>query len=790
MIQLNDFESVVTDKLRRDISNSNNPEQNKPICASPSESLFIVAGPGSGKTTVIVLKILKLIFVDDIEPSNILAITFTKKAASELRSRILGWGDEIKKSLQDYPSYKSIYSQLEKLDFNSIITGTLDSISEEFLSENRTPGNPSPVVIENFVSKSLMTTVGLFSHGRYRNQNLKDFIAELMMSNRPPNVSVISDTIKDIKDRLYYDQITIDQFRNNHKHLGVPETCDAIDDYMKELDDNFLYDFAKIEHEFLTQLKSNTLTKSLKDIKFVLVDEYQDTNLLQEKIYFELARATIKNKGSITVVGDDDQSLYRFRGATVNLFQNFEKRICDELGISPQIIYLSKNYRSTPNIVDFCNNFVLLDKEYQDARVKNKPKIIPARPQSFTNYPVLGMFRDNIETLASDLAEFIHAIVCQNGFELPIHQDDKHTIIIHPDGGSPADIALLFSSPNELNSGGKDRLPLLLRNELKMLSPPIQTFNPRGQNLELIPDVQILCGLILECIDPNSVIQLTIKTLPRVATDVFNIWRNKACDYISSNSNSKISISLEKFVTAWQNRELLGRKSSEKDIALADLVYKLVTWIPNMQNDIEGLVYLEAITRTVTQSGLFSKFGSNIIIDKNNPELEQVSIKHAYRNIFAPLATGAIEIDEDLLETLPNDRINIMSIHQAKGLEFPLVVVDVSSDFKKKYKSQEFKRFPTDGDKSCNMEDQLRQYSEMGIPSRLAMDRAFDDLIRKYFVAYSRSKDVLLLVGLNSTKDGYHLKSGQQREIPNIATGWDRSETWHWDKELKNLIHI
>ena len=209
-----------------------------------------------------------------------------------------------------------------------------------------------------------------------------------------------------------------------------------------------------------------------------------------------------------------------------------------------------------------------------------------------------------------------------------------------------------------------------------------------------------------------------------------------------------------------------------------------------MQNDIEGLVYLEAITRTVTQSGLFSKFGSNIIIDKNNPELEQVSIRHAYRNIFAPLATGAIEIDEDLLETLPNDRINIMSIHQAKGLEFPLVIVDVGSDFKTKHHSQTFKRFPTNGGKSCNMEDQLRQNSEIEKPSRLAIDRAFDDLIRQYFVAYSRSKDVLLLVGLNSTKDGYHLKSGQQREIPNIATGWDRSETWHWDKELKNLIHI
>jgi len=262
--------------------------------------------------------------------------------------------------------------------------------------------------------------------------------------------------------------------KKKHEHPGVTIICDAINDYIQKLDDDFLYDFAKIEQEFLTQLKSDTSTKSLKYIRFVLVDEYQDTNLLQEKIYFELARIAKKNNGSITVVGDDDQSLYRFRGATVDLFQAFKERIYNELEISSQIIYLSKNYRSIPNIVGFCNDFVAIDTEYQNTRVQRKPKIISARTQSFTNYPVLGMFRDNVETLASDLAQFIHSIIYQNGVEVQSHQNDKHTIIINPDGGSPSDIALLFGTPNELSSGGKPRLPLLLRNELNMQS---QSYN-------------------------------------------------------------------------------------------------------------------------------------------------------------------------------------------------------------------------------------------------------------------------------------------------------------------------
>lgn len=81
-----------------------------------------------------------------------------------------------------------------------------------------------------------------------------------------------------------------------------------------------------LEAEFLDQLKDNKLDDFLNSLKLILVDEYQDSNLLQEQIYFQLAEAAIKNGGSLTVVGDDDQSLYRFRGATVDLFTNFLER--------------------------------------------------------------------------------------------------------------------------------------------------------------------------------------------------------------------------------------------------------------------------------------------------------------------------------------------------------------------------------------------------------------------------------------------------------------------------------
>ena len=122
MISYDEFEDIVVDILERDISSNKN--QQKAILSKSDESLFIVAGPGSGKTTVMVLKILKYIFVDDIDPNEILATTFTRKAAEELYSRILGWGDEIKNHLLDNVDDFESIAKIDRIDFNQIKIGS------------------------------------------------------------------------------------------------------------------------------------------------------------------------------------------------------------------------------------------------------------------------------------------------------------------------------------------------------------------------------------------------------------------------------------------------------------------------------------------------------------------------------------------------------------------------------------------------------------------------------------------------------------------------------------------
>src|SRR5262245_10077679 len=120
-----------------------NPDQRAGVEASAQSSLFLVAGPGSGKTTVLALRVLKLILVDNIDPAAIVATTFTRRAARELRSRILAWGDQFRTEFISGPLSAAASSRIATVDFNAVWTGTLDSFAETVLGRYRPPGSPA-----------------------------------------------------------------------------------------------------------------------------------------------------------------------------------------------------------------------------------------------------------------------------------------------------------------------------------------------------------------------------------------------------------------------------------------------------------------------------------------------------------------------------------------------------------------------------------------------------------------------------------------------------------------------
>src|SRR5687767_14951696 len=104
-------------------------QQLQAINAPASAGLFIVAGPGTGKTASLTLRILKLVLVDGVPPRGILATTFTKKAAEELRSRILGWGFKIIDFLKTEPNQDANQKAfVDAVDINQVRTGTVDSL--------------------------------------------------------------------------------------------------------------------------------------------------------------------------------------------------------------------------------------------------------------------------------------------------------------------------------------------------------------------------------------------------------------------------------------------------------------------------------------------------------------------------------------------------------------------------------------------------------------------------------------------------------------------------------------
>ena len=826
MIDYKEFEEIVVNVLERDISS--NEDQKLAISSPKDQSLFIVAGPGSGKTTVMVLKILKFIFVDGVSPNEILATTFTRKAASELLSRILSWGDKIKsKLIANYMDKMfsgeitddSIIKEVNRIDFNQINIGTIDSIADELLRIHRQAGTSQPILIEDFVANSVMINECLLKDDRYKHDSLQEYLADITgkQSNteqkpKVKNLTMMASILIEIKEHIYYNMVDINKILENIQptELGKQMALKLILEYAEILKSQNIYDFAMLETEFLRRLNSDSLNVFLNDIKIILVDEYQDTNLLQESIYFKIAESAIENGGNITVVGDDDQSLYRFRGASVDLFTNFIERIAN-IGIEAKEVNLKTNYRSTENIIDLCNDFVELDDEYQSARVKEKPKIeVPSFNEDDSNQvPILGMFRNNEQLLATDLAKFIdelnrNGIVKRKikrvltkednkkfnsenkttlinyrdkGFDLAEGEDE--IIIELGDDGSAEDIAFLTFSPKELTATGSRTFNFALKKQLGRLRHPIEVFNPRGQDLQNIDCVAVFCGLMLECIDPSSKYQRTNDKLPNSASMNMTAWRRKANSYIKDvNPEPHSPVSLEKFVTHWQIRHPFSSDESSDmkwptKANLMELAYKLVSWIPEFQEDDEGVVYLKAITQTITQTSFFNKYSANI--DFSSPEAEKESINEALLNIFVPIASGGVQIDENLFEVIPSNRFNIMSIHQAKGLEFPLVIVDVGSRFKKNLAKDANLRFPKNADSSSIIQDSIRKYSSLYTNDRDSKDMAFDDLTRLYFVAFSRAKDVLLLVGLNPNIDGYK-QNDKQRKIPNVALGWNRDE--------------
>ena len=300
---------------------------------------LVIAGAGSGKTKVLTHKIAYLMGEKNILPWNILAITFTNKAAKEMKERIeLLVGDAAK----------------------DMWIGTFHSICVRILRKfiDRIGFDSSFIIFDTSDQKTMVKQI------------LKDLqLDDKMFSDR----SVMSE-ISNAKNEMLEPDTYAAKVRGDFRREKIAEVYER---YQKRLKENNAIDFDDIINYTIKILMENpdVLEYYSNKFQYVLVDEYQDTN----KSQFTLVTMLASKHGNITAVGDNDQGIYSFRGADISNILNFEK---DFPGT--KIIKLEQNYRCTGNILKVANaviknNEVKYDKKlWTENDVGNLPKVFSA----------------------------------------------------------------------------------------------------------------------------------------------------------------------------------------------------------------------------------------------------------------------------------------------------------------------------------------------------------------------------------------------------------------------------
>ncbi len=273
--------------------------------------MLVIAGPGSGKTTVLTARIRNLIEEYSVNPANILVITFTKAAANEMKSR---FNNMMGKSTNvTFGTFHAVFFMILRAAYNY----SVDSIIKEDVRQN---------IIKQAIERS-----------RLEPDDLNE-----MVSNITGEISRVKTETIDI-NAYYSASCPEEEFRDIYKY------------YVKTLKKMGLIDFDDMLlycHELLTT-RRDILAKWQQKYQYILIDEFQDIN----KIQYDIIKLLAKPQDNLFIVGDDDQSIYGFRGSKPEIMLNFDKDYPDT-----DKVILDTNYRSTGNIVSAAGKVIAHNK--------------------------------------------------------------------------------------------------------------------------------------------------------------------------------------------------------------------------------------------------------------------------------------------------------------------------------------------------------------------------------------------------------------------------------------------
>ncbi len=581
--------------------------------------LLIIAGAGTGKTKVITHRIANLIATKRAKPEQILAVTFTEKAANEMEERV--------DVLIPYS-----YSFVEISTFNSFGEKVLRNYGHEL-------GYSSDIKLLDEVEQAIFFCEHLFEFPLNYYRPLSSparFIQEILGTIKKLKQEDISpEEYQAYAKKLLKNAMDEVKEEEASKHLEIAQVYAKYQDLLKQEGKIDFEDQVLIVVD-LFKKRPSVLLEFQEKYKYVLVDEFQDTNYIQ----FELLKQMAEKHKNITVVGDDDQSIFRFRGASLSNILNFRN-------VYPNYkkIVLYKNYRSRQPI---------LDASYQLIKHNNPDRL-----------EVKENINKKLESQVKSDEKCIHMFQ----FDTLSHEADRVAEIIHEKTGEGflyKDIAVLIRRNIDAN-------PVL--KSLNMKGIPFRFSGSRG--LYTQDEIKILLSFIkalTDFEDSKSLFHLSLSEVYKV--DPYDLS-------IISNFAYKKHMPLHQIFKKIHDGKSPVEISQDSHKRVIRIFQDLLNFVHQASSKNAGQVLYSFLEKSgylkslVKEGGLLQEIKTKnirIFFDKvknfselsENDSLDSFS-KHL--DLLQQVGDNPASAEADFDE----DAVNVLTVHKAKGLEFSIV---------------------------------------------------------------------------------------------------------------------
>ena len=669
-----------------DLSRANDA-QREAILATDGP-LLITAGPGTGKTYTLVQRALYLILAKGIKPEQILMATFTEKAAKELITRI---SNEL--AAHNIP-----------VNINERYIGTFHSICWRIIKEHLeyTRIKKNFRTLDDFDQKyTVFQNIRQF-------QAIKDFSAAISSKYAWDQAKDICTYVNNLSEEL------VDAEKLIHSgHAAYAAMGNILAAYQKLLADRNYLDFSGIQTEAYWLMKQHPeVLQEIRDkIQYLMIDEYQDTNFIQEQIAFLLAG----EKQNICVVGDDDQGLYRFRGATIRNILEFPGQFPD--GVC-KIVKLIVNYRSNSDIVDFYNewmNTTAFDKKhsFEWDKYRYDKRIIPNEYSTLKSRSVIRIASDESEEAWMERnLEFIYML---------------------KDSGKLKDlnqIAFLFRSV-------KNEKVTRLANYLE--EHGINVYSPRSDMFFERYEIKLFLGCLLLCFSEftYNIQDRNFKYVDENLCQYYEGCLEITEQYLESADGEPLAEMLGEI------SDYLSFMEKNTDYAFTGLAYRIFAHEPfasMLGVDVEsGVVDLRPTRNLALMTSILTKYEYLHRVDIFSPKEIQKDVELFFNMYLKLLMRGGIAEYEDDSEYAPSGCVSFLTIHQSKGMEFPIVVVGSLSNSPRA--------------QNDDLMNGISQEYFQRPPFEPLDTIKYFDFWRLYYTAFSRAQNLLVLTARQTTKE-------------------------------------